>query len=362
MPTITAQYPSPHVFCGTNELDIATAAKALRDGHLLAFPTETVYGLGANALLPSSVSLIFQAKGRPSDNPLIVHVSSLSDISFHNLTPPLTPLAARLAAAFWPGPLTMVLPMSRHARLAAAVTAGLPSVALRIPKHPVAAALLAKAAVPIAAPSANLSGRPSPTTAQHVLHDLSGRIFGVVDTDNRFADQCGLESTVVDLTDPAHPAVLRPGAISAAQLEFVGGVRFAKTQDNTQRPKAPGMKYRHYAPKSPLQVVEKDLANQISYNLGQGRRVGLLADQQTCDKWRNFEGLAAVPCGTHNDTESFARELYGALRAFDGEGPLAVQNIDIILAVPPISVQDGIGEAVMNRLRKAAAGGNLNHM
>ncbi|CAN8063865.1 unnamed protein product [Agarophyton chilense] len=359
MPTAPLTASAPHIFSGSDELDIAQAAAALRSGHLVAFPTETVYGLGANALCSPSVAAIFTAKGRPSDNPLIVHVSSLSDISRHCLTPSLPPLASRLASSFWPGPLTMVLPLSKHARLAAAVTAGLSSVAIRIPKHPVAAALLSKAAVPIAAPSANLSGRPSPTCAQHVLQDLSGRVFGVVDGGKLEADQCGLESTVIDLTDPACPTILRPGAISIAQLERVGGVPFSRAKNSSERPKAPGMKYRHYAPKAPLRLVSSNLADHVSAFLDQGKRVGLLADDAICERFRSTDRVAVVQCGRKSDTESFARELYGALRAFDGEGDHAVGHVDIIFAVPPTNVSDGIGEALMNRLRKASAGGDL---
>ncbi|KAI0562118.1 Threonylcarbamoyl-AMP synthase [Gracilaria domingensis] len=351
--------PAAHVFSGSSELDIAQAATALRSGHLLAFPTETVYGLGANALNSAAVAAIFDAKGRPSDNPLIVHVSSLSDIARHRLTPPLPALALRLASSFWPGPLTMVLPLSRHALLAAAVTAGLPSVAIRIPKHPVAAALLSKAAVPVAAPSANLSGRPSPTSAKHVLQDLSGRIHAVVDGGKLQADQCGLESTVIDLTDPTFPTVLRPGAISVAQLEKATGVAFTRVKNSSDKPKAPGMKYRHYAPKPPMRLVSTNIPDQISALLEQGKKVGLLADESTCERFRNVDRMAVVPCGRRDDTESFARELYGALRAFDGEGDNAVAHVDIIIAVPPANVTDGIGEAVMNRLKKASAGGDL---
>ncbi|PXF46205.1 Threonylcarbamoyl-AMP synthase [Gracilariopsis chorda] len=359
MPTVPSKAPAPRIFCGTNELDITHAAAALRSGQLVAFPTETVYGLGANALDPSSVSRIFEAKGRPSDNPLIVHVSSLGDISRYRLTPPLPPIALRLAASFWPGPLTMVLPLSRHARLAAAVTAGLPSVAIRIPKHPIAAALLAKAAIPIAAPSANLSGRPSPTTAHHVLQDLRDRIYGIVDGGKLQAEQCGLESTVVDLTDPTLPTILRPGAVSKLQLEAVAELPFSCPKVSSLKPKAPGMKYRHYAPKPTMRLVSTGIEDQISMLLKDGKKVGLLADEMICDKWRKVDGVAVVPCGKHGSTDSFAQELYGALRAFDGEGEKAVEYVDMIIAVPPSNVVDGIGEAVMNRLRKAAAGGDL---
>lgn len=355
-------YSATTVFSPTSEIDIAEAAAALRDGHLLAFPTETVYGLGANALTPSAVSAIFRAKGRPSDNPLIVHVSSLSDLTRWPLTPlPLSPAAARLAKAFWPGPLTLVLPLAARSPLAAAVTAGLRSVALRVPKHPVAAALLAKAAVPVAAPSANRSGRPSPTSAAHVIRDLDGAVFGVVDAGDLALDDanCGVESTVVDMTDPHNPSVLRPGAVSVRELERVSGVPFREVERGqaVERPKAPGMKYRHYAPVAPMTIVERTrMKERLEEERRKGKLVGVLANDAVCEQLREVSGVVTVNCGREGDVASFARELYGALRAFDGEGKGRMEKVAIILAVPPPDTGDGIGAAVMNRLVKASAG------
>lgn len=350
------------LFNSASELDISHAGDALRSGHLIAFPTETVYGLGADATNPAAVSSIFVAKRRPSDNPLIVHLSSLSDLARWPLTPlPLPPAAAKLAAAFWPGPLTLVLPLAPRSPLAAAVTAGLRSVALRVPKHPVAAALLSRAGVPVAAPSANRSGRPSPTCAAHVMRDLDGAVYGVVDGGDLASEgaNCGLESTVVDMTEPNRPAVLRPGAVSIRELERVSGVEFrrVKKTEKADRPKAPGMKYRHYAPSAPLYVVEEGaLLGKVVEEMGRGGVVGVLADDAICERWKGKEGVAVVRCGRKGDVESFARELYGGLRAFDGEGEDKVEKVDVILAVPPRDVEDGIGAAVMNRLMKAAAG------
>lgn len=349
----------------TDELDLSAAAALLRAGRIVAFPTETVYGLGADATNPDAVSAIFAAKRRPPDNPLIVHISSLADLSLHALTPlPLSPIATKLAEAFWPGPLTLVLPLSSSSNLAPAVTASLPSVAIRVPHHPVAAALLGRAMIPIAAPSANVSGRPSPTCAHHVFRDLANDVDAVIDTDRSAhllpSERCGLESTVVDLTSSV-PTVLRPGAVSRSQLESVAGVSFERAyhiqSSETVTPKAPGMKYRHYAPKAPLYIVDSSLVSVIREWRKSATRIGVLADQQVCSTVDNESGIVCVACGNEGTPASFARALYAALRAFDGEGDMAVYPpVDVILAVPPEQVEDGIGEAVMNRLKKAAAG------
>lgn len=348
---------------GQNELDIHQAASALRAGQLIAFPTETVYGLGADACNETAVKSIYQAKGRPNDNPLIVHLSSVSDLTKWTLTPPLTPAATRLTKVFWPGPLTLVLPLSHNSPLARTVTGGLSSVGLRVPRHPVAAALLSKAGVPVAAPSANLSGRPSPTTAQHVLRDLSacGRVFAVVDGGEPTMDVCGLESTVVDLTDENCPAVLRPGAVSMKELEEVSGLQFVegmKQGVEVEKPKAPGMKYRHYAPRAQVVVMkEEGLEKEIRERVESGKIVGLLADERICEKWEKMKNVYAVKCGKGDDEASFGRGLYAGLRSFDGEGKMSVQvAVDVILAVTPKDMTEGIGTAIMNRLSKAAAG------
>lgn len=357
MPSKRSQPVTARVLSGTNELDISHAALLLKTSRVVAFPTETVYGLGADATNAQAVSRIFTAKRRPADNPLIVHIASAADLYKFNLTPmPLPPLAARLADAFWPGPLTVVLPLSEHARLAPAVTAGQASVAIRVPRHPIAAALLARAGVPIAAPSANLSGRPSPTCAKHVLRDLSDAIDAVVDTSQ--AIQCGLESTVVDLTGV--PTILRPGEIAASDLQKATGVCFRRAAEHVQEgvvPKAPGMKYRHYAPTAPLYIVEGGVEGAVDDCKAAGKRVGVLADLSVCTRLPQVAHVICVPCGDDGSAAGFARALYASLRAFDGEGTNAVaEGVDVILAVPPDDVENGIGEAVMNRLRKAAAG------
>jgi L-threonylcarbamoyladenylate synthase len=377
---------STRAWRGDCDSDIAEAANALASGKLVAFPTETVYGLGADARNDSAVRDVFAAKGRPSDNPLIVHVPSKDTLSRARLTKtPLSLLADKVTDAFWPGPLTVVLPCLPNAQLSSVVTAGLNSVAIRVPSHPVASALLKAAGIPVAAPSANLSGRPSPTKAHHVLADLAGRVHGVVGDLKDFAlsdggcwgedsGYCGLESTVVDLTDESRPTILRPGAISAADLERVTGVVFhlhAPTGNEKagsvpvgkiSAPKAPGMKYRHYAPRAPVVLCRLD---SVRAEIGRQRvrhphpaRIGLMADEETCAEHQEaVGGVTAVACGVRGDAGSFGRGMYASLRAFDGEGPNAVDapGVSVIVVVEVTDAMDGIGAAIMNRLRKAAS-------
>lgn len=393
----TAHRLRMNFWSGASERDTGAAARALRAGRLVAFPTETVYGLGADATNDAAVRAIFAAKGRPADNPLIVHVASVDALRSCALTPlPLRPLAAALAEAFWPGPLTIVVPLADGSRLSPAVTAGLMSVGIRVPRHPVAFALLDAAGVPVAAPSANVSGRPSPTCAEHVVSDLDGRIHGVVDGGQTHGDSCGLESTVVDLTDESRPCVLRPGAVSVKDLERATGVAFKRPRGSSSRcqgaplqglshqngsaghdradgddgddgqivdrPKAPGMKYRHYAPRAPVFLAHSESRTELELQrlcalYPPDACIGLLADSQQCERHAHNPRVRTVPCGETGDVASFARELYGALRAFDGEGPLAVAvPVHAIVATVPSDVEDGIGEAVLNRLMKAAAG------
>lgn len=361
MPFPSNPSEATQIFSGSSKHDLSSAAKLLRSGLLVAFPTETVYGLGADATNTAAVSSIFEAKRRPVDNPLIVHLSRTEDLARHKLTPlPLSPIALRLVEAFWPGPLTLVLPLAKESRLSPLVTGGLDSVAIRVPSHPVANALLTRAQIPVAAPSANLSGRPSPTCAQHVLRDLSDVIDAVVDASSEESDPStpfGLESTVVDLT--SKPTVLRPGAVSLEDLYRASGIQFFKASDigavHDATPKAPGMKYRHYAPIAPLYVIDEQLKPAIHHWRKMGKRVGILADKRVCREAQKHDDVVCVPCGHDGKAESFAQSLYAALRAFDGEGDQAVTNpVDIILAVPPADTADGIGEAVMNRLSKAS--------
>lgn len=328
---------------------IRFAAKTLQSGGLVAFPTETVYGLGADARNEAAVQKIFSAKNRPGDNPLIVHVSGMAQIG--ELVQEIPELANLLAKHFWPGPLTLVLPKSSI--LPQATTAGLLSVAVRVPAHPIALAMLEAAALPVAAPSANLSGSPSPTTAEHVIADLAGRIDAVLD-----GGDCnvGVESTVLSLLD-ATPVILRPGGVTLEQLSKLlpGGVvdlcRSGAECEGT--PPAPGMKYRHYAPRATLYLVEtgngqqERIVNLLTDLKGRGMHVGLLLTTETAGSLPDCHKYPLEILGSKKDPKTVARQLYGALRRLDGSG------VDGIIT-------EGIGEtemgrALMNRLRKAAS-------
>lgn len=426
-----AMKPSPplttRIWRGDCPADIIAAGSAIASGALVAFPTETVYGLGADARNDAAVAAIFAAKRRPADNPLIVHVPSKEALERANLTPiPLSPLAHLVTAEFWPGPLTVVLPSGEGSPVSRLVTAGLDSVAVRVPSHPIARDVLEAAGVPVAAPSANTSGRPSPTSHTHVMADLKGRIEGVVDNswisneESNRTDQstfhCGVESTVVDLTDETQPTILRPGAVSMTELERVTGVEFRlhsptvahkKSGSGVEQadarsggsggsnrtsldeetipslsvaspivgrgPKAPGMKYRHYAPRAPvvlcsLQNVGSELCKQRRMHPGEA--IGLLADVETCAEVEGQEGskasdddcfgegrIVCAACGVRGDPASVGRSLYASLRAFDGEGslPIPAGGVKVIVAVQLEHANDGIAAAVMNRLQKAAS-------
>lgn len=328
---------------------IRLAARILQRGGVVAFPTETVYGLGANALDSRAVRRIFLAKGRPQDNPLIVHVANLSMV--RSLTASLPPQALQLIQRFWPGPLTLVLPKS--GLVPPEVTAGLDTVAIRMPAHPVALALIKAARLPIAAPSANLSGKPSPTTGHHVLRDLRGKIDAVVDGGPATV---GLESTVLDLTSPV-PTILRPGAITREQLlEVLGEVAVdpGAERNHVSPPKSPGMKYVHYAPEGEVYLVEGDLPGMvarirelIAFFQKQGRRVAVLATTETADNYLKEPQPDYIEVlGSRQDLSQVAGRLFAALRNCDRHG------IDIILA--ETFPEEGLGLAIMNRLRKAA--------
>jgi L-threonylcarbamoyladenylate synthase len=314
---------------------ISRAAAVLRGGGLVAFPTETVYGLGANALDAAAVARIFAAKGRPSNNPLIVHVADAADVARVAASWP--DAAARLAERFWPGPLTLVLP--KRPDLPDAVTAGGVTVAVRVPAHPVARALIRAAGVPVAAPSANRSGYISPTQAEHVLRGLNGRIDMVLDAG---PVPGGIESTVLDLTaDP--PRLLRPGLVSPAEIEAVIGpiVRpVAKEPPAEGALPSPGMLARHYAPRTPLELAEDGGEARVEELRRAGLRVGWLTSAE-----REVPGVvvAALP----DDPEGYAAGLYAALHALDGAG------LDRIVAASLPESEEWL--AVRDRLRRAAA-------
>lgn len=322
-------------------LEIEEAAQFLMDNEVIAIPTETVYGLAGNANSDEAVAKIFEAKGRPSDNPLIIHVAAKSQIdSFVEEVPE---KAAKLMEAFWPGPLTIIL-KKREGAISAKASAGLNTVAVRIPDHPVALAILEKCGLPIAAPSANQSGKPSPTSAKHVMDDLSGKIAGIVDGG---LTGVGLESTVVDCTESV-PVILRPGGITKEQLsEVIGEVTVDPSlQDEALKPKSPGMKYRHYAPDAPLFIVDGDasfLQKLVDEKKSEGLRVGVLTTSENVHK---YTADAVIACGQRENPETVASALYDTLRTFNDEG------LDIIYSEIFSSV--GVGQAIMNRLLKAA--------
>ena len=319
---------------------VTTAAELLRAGELVAFPTETVYGLGANALDEQAVRRVYAVKGRPLDNPMIVHVHGQRQA--RELMQEVPDLFGELVNEFWPGPLTLIV---RHnAGVPDVVTAGLDTVAIRMPDLKVTRSLLRTAAIPVAAPSANISGKLSPTDAQSVYADLQGRIAAVLDGG---ACPIGIESTVLDLTS-REPVILRPGTVTRENLEDViqGRVHFASA--GTDRPLSPGMKYRHYAPRASLLLVSPHhediaavLAAQIREHASAGRNVGLLAPAAMRGMGEN--AFYSLRDGTPVD---YARLLYAGLRALDAEG------VDVIVC--PGIEEEGIGVAVMNRLGKAA--------
>lgn len=326
----------------TSNPQIQEAALWVNKGEVVAFPTETVYGLGANALSDQAIAKIYEAKGRPSDNPLIVHIANINQLK--KLIKEIPASAQKLIDAFWPGPLTIIF--ESNSAVSSKVTAGLETVAIRMPDHPVALALIEAADVPVAAPSANLSGKPSPTKADHVLHDLNGRIAGVLDGG---ATGVGLESTVIDCTCTP-PMILRPGGVTQEEVEAViGPVAVDKALvEKDQAPKSPGMKYTHYAPKAPLVIVEGSkafLQSLVDEQQQNGKKVGVLATEESK---QDYNADVIISCGYRVDLKTIAHNLYDSLRTFDEE------KIDIIFSenFPKI----GVGEAVMNRLSKAAGG------
>jgi L-threonylcarbamoyladenylate synthase len=330
---------------------VVDAARLLREGELVAFPTETVYGLGANAFSDEAVEKIYVAKGRPSDNPLIVHIADLAQLD--EVAKDIPEVAFSLIKAFWPGPLTLLLPKTEQ--VAQRVTR-LETVGVRMPDHPLALALIRAAGVPVAAPSANRSGRPSPTTARHVQQDLDGRIAAILDGGETGV---GVESTVLDLT-VTPPMILRPGGITREQLlevlaEVAVDPAFAAAK--TQAPRSPGMKYTHYAPQGELWLVDGKGADGVREKMrellqqakAQGLSTGVLATDETISDWQTSPGIDAVlSCGSSQDPASIARHLYACLRQFDD---LGIQYI-----VAETFPRAGMGMAVMNRLEKAAGG------
>ncbi len=327
--------------------ELEEAAQILKAGGLVAFPTETVYGLGANALDKGAAMKIYAAKGRPSDNPLIAHISCPEELA---PLVSLVPEAGRkLANAYWPGPLTMVFPKS--ARVPYETTGGLDTVAVRMPSDLVAKRLIRLAGVPVAAPSANTSGRPSPTLAEHVWQDLGGKIDMLIDGG---PVGIGVESTIVDVSGDV-PILLRPGAVTVEMLKGVLGdleidPAVREPLPEGARPKAPGMKYRHYAPRAPLILIEGDtesvvgeMNRQLEEQMAGGKRVGIICTEETEGK---LLGGIVRSVGPRSQQEMVAHNLFAVLREFD--------DLDVDLILSESFARDHLGYAIMNRLTKAA--------
>jgi L-threonylcarbamoyladenylate synthase len=318
---------------------IMDAAKNLQQGQVVAFPTETVYGLGANAFSDEAVQRIFQAKGRPSDNPLIVHIANEQQLN--DLVEEIPLDAKKLMDAFWPGPLTLILKSKKQ--VSKFVTAGLSTVGVRMPNHPVALALIEACNLPIAAPSANTSGKPSPTSAKHVYEDLNGRIVGIVDGGSTGV---GVESTVIDCSQDVF-TILRPGSITPEMIkEVISTVEIdPSTLKETVAPKSPGMKYKHYAPNAQMHLVNGSIEfihKLIHNSQKEGKRVGILTTEENLHRYHADVVLA---CGKRNDLSTVAAALYDCIRQFNDE------NVDIIYC--ETFPNEGIGIAIMNRLWKA---------
>lgn len=322
------------------------AGEIIRAGGLVAFPTETVYGLGGDALNAASSGKIYAAKGRPSDNPLIVHIASMDKLS--TIVKEVPEAAYKLAERYWPGPLTMIF--NKAVCVPVQTTGGLETVAVRMPSHKVALALIEAAGGYVAAPSANLSGRPSPTSAKYVIEDLDGRVDMIIDGGE--AD-IGLESTIIDLTGEV-PVILRPGYITEEMLEeTIGKVDTDRTildGNSKQAPKAPGMKYRHYAPKGNLILVEGTQAQvtlyineQLRQYQSEGIKTGVIATDETKD---GYLADSIKSAGKREDEEQIAKQLFKILREFDDE------EVQVMYAESFES--HGVGAAIMNRLLKAA--------
>ena len=336
-----------------NPPEMEKLGEIIKNGGLVAFPTETVYGLGGDGLNPESSKKIYAAKGRPSDNPLIVHIARMEDLGV--LVREIPETAVKLAERFWPGPLTMIL--NKSDAVPKETTGGLDTVAIRFPSHKVAQELILSSGGFIAAPSANLSGKPSPTLAKYVLEDLNGRVDAIIDGGDI---PIGLESTIVDLTGET-PVILRPGYITKEMLsEVLGDVLTDPTildGNCKERPKAPGMRYRHYAPKGDLVVVEgksdevvSRINEEVSKAADAGLRTGVIATKENAVFYNRADSVKII--GSREKDEEIAASLYRILREFDDE------NIQAIFSEG--FSEEGLGVAIMNRLLKAAGHKTIN--
>ena len=330
-----------------NKAALKEAGKIIKNGGLVAFPTETVYGLGGNALDEAASGKIYRAKGRPSDNPLIVHICRMEDL--YPIVREAPEEAMKLAEAFWPGPLTMILWKSD--KIPYTTTGGLNTVAIRMPRHKTALAFIEEAGGYVAAPSANISGKPSPTLAKYVIEDMDGRIDMILDGGGI---EIGLESTIIDLTEEV-PMILRPGYITKEMLEKVIG--HVETDEDVlkhgtgQAPKAPGMKYKHYAPKGELTIINgsrgrviEEINKRSREMREKGEKTGIIGTEDTI---AFYEGDVIKSAGNGEQDATIARALYRILREFDDEGVSVIYS-------ESFEGTAGIGQAIMNRLLKAA--------
>ncbi|MEM2636944.1 MAG: L-threonylcarbamoyladenylate synthase [Candidatus Korarchaeota archaeon] len=336
------------------EIDISAlseAAKVIREGGLVAFPTETVYGLGADAFNSFAVSKIFQVKGRPPDNPLIVHVGDFEDL--YKIAKEIPPIALKIGERMWPGPLTLILRKSDV--VPPTVTAGLETVAVRFPAHPVALKLIHLSGTPIAAPSANLSGKPSPTAAEHVIADLMDKVDIIIDSGETIF---GVESTIINVVS-SPPTLLRPGPVEVEKIrEIIGEISipsFARGLEEAGHALAPGMRYRHYSPNVPLILVEqeeysnlhplvervKKIAKEL---ISSGQRTVIIATDETR---KHYTGLNVISLGSRKNLYEVAHRLFATLRSLDNT------NADVVIAEG--FPEQGLGLAIMNRLRKASS-------
>ncbi|WP_138203945.1 L-threonylcarbamoyladenylate synthase [Haloimpatiens lingqiaonensis] len=328
------------------QIGIEEAGQIIRDGGVVAFPTETVYGLGADALNVSAVEKIFKAKGRPQDNPLIVHIADLHDIK--PLVKCIPDIANKFMEKFWPGPLTLILEKSDL--IPDITSAGLKTIGIRMPSNNVAEDFIRASKRPIAAPSANISGRPSPTTMESCVEDLNEKVECIIGGEN---SEVGVESTIVDCT-VYPPCVLRPGGITLEMLKqveektYIDSAIMEKPKKNFT-PKAPGMKYRHYAPKAPVKIIDGDLQktiekiNEIVQNYIDDKKVGIMATEETKNL---YQGGVVVSLGSRKNPEEIAKNLFSVLRSFD--------NTDVEVIYAEAFEEKEIGVAIMNRLKKAA--------
>lgn len=333
----------------TQKQMIANAGEIIADGGLVAFPTETVYGLGADALNEDAAAKIYEAKGRPSDNPLIVHICDFAQVDeiAYDISEP----AREMMRRFWPGPLTVIF--KKKSIVPDGTTGGLNTVAIRMPSHPVARYLIESSGKMIAAPSANTSGRPSPTLAEHVYEDLRGKIPMIIDGG---PVSIGIESTIIDMSGDV-PTILRPGFISQTQLaEVLGEVKIdpailAKTMQKDIEAKAPGMKYRHYAPKAKMILVEGESEKVIEKinelagkDMEAGNKVGIIATDET--RFRYRDGVVLRSIGKRANPDTVSHNLFALLREFDEAG------VDVLYSES--FFEEGLGDAIMNRMLKAS--------